>query len=161
MATAMGYGSQTLERYRQEICLFGAWPGIQGISPTRVNREVGRWGEDIASCYLEQCGLEVLERNWRCGHGEVDVICKDGETIVMVEVKTRLSGRGDATLAPEQAVGMRKRGRYLKLAMIYLAKQSRYDEVRFDVVAVRLSNDGSAYVRHVPDAYGIGYGCEG
>jgi len=116
-------------------------------------KEIGRHGENIAASYLEASGIEVLERNWRCLYGEVDIIAAQNGTLVMVEVKTRLVRPGGTDVVPEAAVNYRKLARYEKLALIYLSKQTKYDAVRFDVVAIRLLADNEACVRHLLGAY--------
>ena len=117
------------------------------------NKALGRLGEDLASLYLESAGMEILERNWSCSFGEVDIIGEEDETLVLVEVKTRVTSPSDSEIAPELAVDYRKQCRYRKLALIYLAKQSRLRSVRFDVVAVKLVGEKRARLRHYSGAY--------
>jgi len=61
--------------------------------PHRVARAVGDYGEQVACAHLTDAGLEVLERNWRCDQGELDIVARDGDTLVFCEVKTRRSDR--------------------------------------------------------------------
>jgi putative endonuclease len=79
---------------------------------------LGRYGEALAVRYLREQGMEVLERNWRCEHGEVDVVARDGDCLVICEVKTRRSaGFGE----PVEAVTVAKARRLRRLAAAYLA----------------------------------------
>ncbi len=98
------------------------------------NVEVGALGEELAAGHLVERGMVVLERNWRCRYGEVDVIAEDGGAVVFVEVKTR-TGRGYGT--PAEAVTFAKQTRIRRLAGLWLREQPRgWQTVRFDVVAV-------------------------
>jgi putative endonuclease len=112
-----------------------------------VNRAVGQYGERVAAGYLEAAGYEVLERNWRCLRGEIDIVALDGECLVICEVKTRRSGVcGD----PLEAVTQVKLDRLRQLTAAWLAGQERYfPQVRIDVVAVRRPPRGPAEVEHV------------
>lgn len=101
------------------------------------NVEIGALGENIAVEYLGEQGMVVLERNWRCRYGEVDVIGEDDGTVVFVEVKTRTGG-GYGT--PAEAVTHAKQARIRRLAALWLREQPRgWPTVRFDVVAVVLA----------------------
>ncbi|GAA2068141.1 YraN family protein [Williamsia deligens] len=78
----------------------------------------------------------MLDRNWRCRHGELDIIATDGPTLVIVEVKTRT---GDGFGAPAEAVTTAKYRRLRRLACLWLEAQERgWASIRFDIVAVRL-----------------------
>ena len=116
----------------------------------RVKDAVGRYGEAVAADWLVAAGWTLLARNWRCPDGELDVIARDGRTIVFVEVKTRSSlAFGD----PAEAVTPAKAARIRRLAVRWLAEQDVSGDVRFDVVSV-LRGDGSGpVVRHLPGAF--------
>lgn len=118
-----------------------------------TNKQIGNYGEDLAAIFLESCGLLILERNWRCSFGEVDIIAQDDETLVLVEVKTRIACLEDNEIAPEVAVGYRKQAKYRKLALFYLSRHPRFEAVRFDVVAVQLHGENDVIVRHLDGAY--------
>ncbi|HET6969036.1 MAG TPA: YraN family protein [Ornithinibacter sp.] len=115
--------------------------------PGGERRRLGRYGEDLAVRYLRDVGLEVLDRNWRCEHGEVDVVARDGDCIVFCEVKTRRSaGFGE----PVEAVTFAKAMRLRRLAAAYLARHEvRAGGVRIDVVGVLCRPGEPAVVRHV------------
>src|SRR5262245_50338456 len=100
---------------------------------------LGRLGEQIAARYLEARGFEILERNLRSRLGEIDLVARDGATLVFVEVKTR---RGHPADPPQAGVDARKRTRLARLALDYLARAWLRDlSCRFDVVAVTLDHD--------------------
>jgi putative endonuclease len=96
--------------------------------------DLGKQGEQVAVTYLESQGMTVLERNWRCRHGEIDIIAEDGPHLVVVEVKTR-SGRSHGTAL--ESVRPAKLARLRMLAVRWLAAQPRtFEAVRVDVVAL-------------------------
>ena len=104
---------------------------------------LGAWGEQIAVEHLTAHGLTVLDRNWRCREGELDVVATDGATVVVVEVKTR-TGTGFGR--PEEAVTPRKLVRMRRVAQRWLAEHRvRWVEVRFDVVAVLVDRQTGAH----------------
>ena len=96
--------------------------------------DLGRRGEDVAVRELKRLGYEILERRWRTRIGEIDVVAREGDTVVVVEVKART--RSDYG-SPGLAVDGAKRRKLLKLARAYLGKARNPDvSVRFDVVEV-------------------------
>ncbi|GAA1280064.1 YraN family protein [Pseudonocardia aurantiaca] len=112
---------------------------------------LGRRGEDLAVRYLEQRGLLILSRNWRCRHGELDVVATDARRLVVCEVKTRTgTGFGE----PAEAVDRRKSARIRRVTQVWLAThQVRWCEVRFDVLAVTVQADRPAAVKHYEAAF--------
>jgi putative endonuclease len=112
---------------------------------------VGAYGERVALAHLLAQGMVLLDRNWRGVVGEVDVILRDGDTIVFCEVKTR---RGNRFGEPAEAVVPAKVRRLRTLAEQWLAESGvRPRRVRFDVVSVRPQRAGPARVEHVRDAF--------
>ena len=111
---------------------------------------LGRDGEDQAAKLLRSKGFTILERNFRCREGEIDVIARCDETLVFCEVKTRRTDRwGD----PSEAVGWRKQQRLRQLAAIWLQQhRPGHVQVRFDVVSV-IVGERDVYVTHIPDAF--------
>jgi putative endonuclease len=103
------------------------------------NGEKGRAGEDRAAAFLEESGYRIVRRNLRLPGGEVDLLCRDGETLVFVEVKFRTSGRFGSAVS---AVDSRKRATLRRLAADYAQIVAPTARVRFDVVAV----DGSRMI---------------
>lgn len=110
-------------------------------------RALGSYGERLAARYLEEHGLRVIDRNWRCAHGELDLVARDGDCLVFCEVKTRRSVRfGD----PVEAVTRVKASRLRRLAAAWLRSHDVHGgRVRIDVVAILRPSSGPAVVRHV------------
>ncbi len=120
---------------------------------TEERLALGSWGEAAAADYLRGRGMKILERNLRTPLGELDLVARQGKTLVFVEVKTR---RGSAFGTPQEAVGPRKQRQILKAAQWYLAQgKGRGLQPRFDVVAILLAA-GGVTVEHIPDAFGLG-----
>ena len=117
-------------------------------------RQTGQTGEEIAARFLHRKGFRILERNYRCDVGEIDLIAEDRGTVVFVEVKTRKSL---ASGAPEEAVDREKRRKIIRAAQRYLQPWSRWPQhVRFDVVGIELGEDDRpADIRHTPGAFEI------
>lgn len=115
--------------------------------PWAQARAVGDRGEDLACAHLEVLGWQVLERNWRCPEGEVDVVaCQDG-LLVFCEVKTRRSTRFGT---PLEAVGPDKARRLRRLAWAWLAEHGRRgEEFRIDVVGVLCRAGQQPRIHHV------------
>jgi putative endonuclease len=98
------------------------------------NQILGRAGEDLTTSWYTGAGYTILERNWRCAQGEIDLLCTKDGVLVVCEVKTR---RTDAHGAPEEAVTRAKQLRLRRLVVAYLRTYGgHYDEVRFDVASV-------------------------
>lgn len=97
---------------------------------------IGKEGEKIAADFLKKNGYRITEANYRCPVGEIDLIARDGDEVVFVEVKTR---RSSALGYPEQAVGAKKQQKMSQLALWYL-QENKLENVRarFDVVAILL-----------------------
>lgn len=117
----------------------------------RVKDAVGRFGEQVAADHLTAAGLRILERNWRCDEGELDLVAADGTTLVVVEVKTRSSA---AYGSPAQAISRAKAARIRRLALRWLNehRDTVWPVVRFDVVAV-LRGAGELHVEHIEGAF--------
>ena len=103
---------------------------------TRSSKEAGDQGEALAAKHLRRAGYRIIERNYRCGLGEIDIVARQGRCLVFVEVKAR---RGTGFGSPLDAVDRRKRAKLARLAHAYLAEHRLTEvSVRFDVVGVRL-----------------------
>ena len=110
----------------------------------RINkREIGNDKEKIAAEYLTGCGYRVLETNYYCKAGEIDIIAKDGDYLCFIEVKYRNNTSGGY---PEEAVDARKAGRISRSALFYMNQKKLPENTpcRFDVVAI-LGNDVTLY----------------
>lgn len=117
------------------------------------SHRLGRAGEDAAAELLAARGWRVLDRNYRFGHKEIDLVARRGRTVAFVEVKTR-SGVGWG--APLEAVHPRKRAEIERVARAWVARHGRPgDAYRFDAIGVRLER-GRLRLEHVEDAWRIG-----
>jgi len=115
------------------------------------NISIGKKGEDEALKVLKKNGYRIIERNYRCRYGEVDIIAQDGDTMVFVEVKTRGSDRFGP---PQQSVDLRKQRHIISVSQTYLAHRGPADcPVRFDVVSIEL-RDGRYSTEIIRDAFG-------
>ena len=113
----------------------------------------GREGEALAERYLRERGYRLLARRFRLRNGEIDLVMKDGETIVFVEVRSRAS----ASLGhPFESIGGLKRSRIVRAARLFLAFHDLHEApCRFDAVAVRTDPSGIPSVEHMPDAFRV------
>jgi putative endonuclease len=117
----------------------------------RVKDAVGRYGEQVAARHLEDAGMTILDRNWRCAEGEIDIVASDGDTLVVCEVKTR---SGLAFGDPAEAVVPAKAARLRRLALRWLASHGLgWRDLRFDVVTVLRRAEGGPLVRHLRGAF--------
>ena len=108
---------------------------------------LGQQGEQLAADFLTKNGLVVLDRNWRCAQGEIDIVAADRRTLVICEVKTR-SGVRFGT--PLEAVSRQKAWRQRRLAALWLRQQGvLYDQIRIDVVGVLRTAPGTFRIQHV------------
>lgn len=111
---------------------------------------VGNRGEQIAADYLLREGFQILERNWRYGRGELDIIAMDGKVMVFVEVKTLK----DLTQGqPDRAIVKKKRAMLWGTAGAYMEKVGHDWEIRFDFISIHLKTDDSFKITHHKDAF--------
>lgn len=117
-----------------------------------TTKEIGNFGEDKAAEYLESHGISVLKRNFHARCGEIDIIAKDGETIVFCEVKTRLS---KAFGTPSEYVDYKKQEKIIKTALYYLGNDDT--DMRFDVIEVMYKLTGDLMtvleINHIKSAF--------
>lgn len=113
------------------------------------HHELGRRGEDVAAQFFRKLGYSIVARNWSCPSGELDLICRTGDQIVYVEVKT--GERADSQ--PELRVGHHKRRQILKVAAAHRRTLDDDPVVRFDIVAVVLPGGAESVVRHYENAF--------
>ena len=120
-------------------------------STTDPRRDLGQAGERLAEQFLHQHGLKTVVRRFSTPVGELDLVMRDGDTVVFVEVKTRR----DRDLAdPQDAVNLPKQRRMTRAARWFIQHQ-RWDDkpCRFDIVAVLLPPDGQPEIEHFPNAF--------
>ena len=108
--------------------------------------KTGKQGETLAAAYLEKAGYQIIERNYRCLFGEMelvgemDLVARDGQTVVFVEVKSRKSDRFGV---PQLSVGLQKQKKLSQIALHYLEQKRFYPcDARFDVIAIRMRPEG-------------------
>lgn len=107
---------------------------------------LGRYGEERAVAHLRSVGMRILERNWRCRFGELDIVALDGRDLVMCEVKTR---SGSAFGGPFDAVSPRKLARLRLLAAEWRRMHAvEHHLIRIDVVGVTSPNRGPCVIEH-------------
>jgi len=125
------------------------------MPPKKAPRQIGSIGEELAVLHLTESGYRVLERNYRCPFGEMDIVALHGESVVFVEVKSRRSGRFGV---PQSAVGIKKQATLSKIALYYLKeKRLRGSRARFDVVAVRILPEGN-HIDLIKNAFDLSFG---
>jgi putative endonuclease len=109
--------------------------------------DLGRLGEQLAAEYLQQAGMRILDRNWRCAEGELDIVAAERRVLVACEVKTR-SGLGFGS--PLEAISRRKQARLRRLAVSWIrAHGVLFDEVRIDVIGLVRDRAGHFTIEHV------------
>lgn len=116
----------------------------------RASDALGAYGERVAAAHLVDAGMRIVERNWRCDIGEIDIVARDGDTLVVCEVKTR---QGAEYGSPLEKVTSDKAERLRRLAARWMAEHEVHPgDVRIDLVAVLRSRRGRAQVEHVRGA---------
>jgi putative endonuclease len=119
------------------------------------NKTLGERGEAIAAAYLKGQRFTIIERNFRCKGGEVDIIARDGKTLVFVEVKTRRT----LTFGPPQmALTPFKQRQISKAALTWLAKKKQFNaSARFDVIAIIAPDHQVPEIEHIRNAFDLAY----
>lgn len=113
-----------------------------------TKENIGVFGERQALMYLQNCGYQILDVNWRYKHWEADIIMKDRDILVFVEVKTRSNM---AFGQPEDFVDIRKEKNLFKLADVYMQRVGHEGEIRFDIVSVIKGK--KIEIEHIKDAF--------
>jgi putative endonuclease len=117
---------------------------------TKARKSLGQRGEQLALAHLQQHGYTILTTNWRCAHGELDIVARKNDTIVFVEVRTRYAQTTDAAF---ESVNPRKQGKLADLAHLYLADNDLESASwRIDVIAVAIPRSGKPLVEQVENA---------
>ena len=128
-----------------------AQPKERSVENRQEAKEYGETGEQIATRYLEDHGYVILDRNYRRGHKEVDIIALDHGEIAIVEVKTRTN---EEYLSAEQAVDHQKRLNIIRVADNYVRRYHRTEPVRFDIIAI-VGNGADIKIRHTKKAFNV------
>ena len=113
------------------------------------HNDFGKLGEELAVDYLTGKGYEILERNWRNVHKEIDIIAKEGKFLVIVEVKTRQT---DEYGEPDIAVTRKKQRMLIAAANAYITRKGLDMETRFDIISI-IFRDGEPVIEHIEDAF--------
>jgi len=100
----------------------------------------GKWGEQKAAAFLESRGLEVVAYNWRCLYGEIDLVARNENQLIFVEVKTR---KNDQYGLPENAITPKKKGHLVRSAMEYINRYAVTCEWRIDIVSIQRLADSN------------------
>ncbi len=117
------------------------------------NKDLGRRGELAAARFLYRRGYDIVAQNWMSPVGEADIIARDGDTLVFVEVKTRSDCEKGF---PAEAVTKTKREKYERIALAFLADYNEVDiTVRFDVVSIVVMSPDRAVIRHHINAFSV------
>ena len=111
--------------------------------------ELGKLGEELAAEYIVKKGYQILERNWRSGHKEIDIIALQDDVLVIVEVKTR---KTDDYGEPEIAVGRDKQRMLIRAADAYVRFKNLDVDVRFDIISIVIT-DNEPEIEHIEDAF--------
>ena len=113
----------------------------------REKDALGRRGEQIAAEYLQQAGMRILDRNWRCAQGELDIVAVERRVLVACEVKTRSGTRYGS---PLEAISQRKRARLRRLAIAWVVAHGvLFDEVRVDLIGLVRDRSGRFTIEHL------------
>jgi len=121
------------------------------LSPQKMTTaQFGRWAETLAGNYLKKNGMKILAKNYRTKSGELDLIARDKETIVFIEVKAAR----DVDAEPELKVNQSKRRKIIQAAKNYIASRNLYDSPsRFDIVTVQYNEKGEPQIQHEENAF--------
>jgi len=115
-------------------------------------KALGTKGENIAVRFLQKKGYRIVARNYKTPVGEIDIIARDGETTVFIEVKTRTVVSFGY---PFEAVDNRKKHKLKNLALLYLKRQGKESAVRFDVLSIFCRDNGIQDIEHIKDAFEV------
>ena len=108
---------------------------------TNIRIDIGKRGETLAISFLKKNGYRIIESNFRCRYGEIDIIAQDGKTVAFIEVKTKTSNRFGS---PTQAIDSRKQRQVSKTALAYISQKRLTNySARFDVVGINIKGSNS------------------
>ncbi len=113
-----------------------------------AHNELGKWGENLAAAYLQKKGYEILERDWKSGHHDLDIIARDEDTLVIIEVKTR---RNRLFGNPEEAIDYRKCQSLLSATNHYVKSHYIKAPIRFDIMSIVGTIGSTPEIDHIKD----------
>ncbi len=114
------------------------------------HNEIGIKGEQLAAEFLLNKGYIILERNWRAGKKEVDIIAFKDNVLAIIEIKTRSS---NDLLFPEEAVNRKKKDNLKAAAAVFVSDKPQYINIRYDIISVLMDNDNVKEVIHFEEAF--------
>ncbi|MBI1280187.1 MAG: YraN family protein [Anaerolineaceae bacterium] len=122
------------------------------MANSKPTQPFGRYGEQLVAKYLENGGFQIVETNWRCSLGEIDIVSRKANILIFIEVRSR---HAENTEASFESINKRKRAKLAALANEYIdAHQLDNVEWRIDVIGVAIPRSGKAIIEHVEDALG-------
>ncbi len=110
----------------------------------------GRFGEEVACRYLEDLAYFILERNWRFGHKEIDIIAQEGNELVIVEVKLRKASEAGRAV---EAVDLKKQQHLIRATNAYVQYKQVELSVRYDIIGVEVQEDKTYTIEHIKNAF--------
>jgi putative endonuclease len=113
-----------------------------------AHNELGKWGEDLAADYLQRKGYTIIERDWKSGKRDLDIIAQDGNVIVFVEVKTR---RNRLYGEPEESVDYHKLQNLQQAISHYVKFKHIRQEIRFDIISIVGTVETDPDIQHIQD----------
>jgi putative endonuclease len=113
-----------------------------------AHNELGKWGEDLAADYLQRKGYTIIERDWKSGKRDLDIIAQDGDVIVFVEVKTR---RNRLYGEPEESVDYHKLQNLQQAISHYVKFKHIRQEIRFDIISIVGTVGTDPDIQHIQD----------
>lgn len=113
-----------------------------------THNDTGKWGEDLAAAYLERKGYTIVERDWKSGRRDIDIIALDNNVVVFVEVKTR---KNRLFGEPEEAIDYRKRQNLQQAINHYVKFRNIRQEIRFDIISVVGTIGTEPDIQHIQD----------
>ncbi len=112
--------------------------------------DTGRLGEEVAYRYLMDKGIAILERNWRYGHKEIDIIAQEGNELLIVEVKVR---RASSFGRAVEAVDLPKQAHLIKAGNAYVKQKKWQGDLRYDVIGIDIKSDNTYTIEYIPRAF--------
>jgi putative endonuclease len=113
-----------------------------------AHNELGKWGEALAAKFVEKKGYDIIERDWKSGHHDLDIIARDEDTLVIIEVKTRRNRLfGD----PEEAIDYKKRQSLQSAINHYVKSHHVNAPVRFDIISIVGTIGSTPEIDHIKD----------
>lgn len=124
------------------------YPTPHRVTPSMSHNDFGRWGEEVAADYLESKGYRILERDWRSGHRDIDIVARNVDSVIFVEVKTR---RTNDFGEPYEAVNYQKKRNLLSAINHYIKYKHLDLHARFDIISIVAQDMAEPEIKHIED----------